>query len=54
MLRLIAAVICLGFGGSAWAGLPDDVPHLERDNPRAAEAREDVAELWLRESAPRR
>lgn len=53
MMRLLAAVICLGLGGPALAEPPPDAPQLERDVPRALDAREDVADLWLRESAPR-
>ncbi|WP_164876108.1 hypothetical protein [Falsirhodobacter deserti] len=55
MLRLFAAMICLGLGGPATARPPVDLPHVTRDASRMAAPREeDAAEVWLRESAPRR
>ncbi len=53
MLRWLAAAICLGMGSPALAALPDDMPQMARDTPRADLPREDVADIWLRESAPR-
>ncbi|MDB6452457.1 hypothetical protein [Falsirhodobacter sp. 20TX0035] len=53
MMRFLAAVICLGLGGPAMAEMPSDGPRLEREAPRMERTREDVADLWLRESAPR-
>lgn len=53
MLRGLAAAICLGMGGPTWADVPEEAPRLEREAPRADLPREDVADLWLRESAPR-
>ena len=53
MLRWLAAAICLGMGSPAMATLPDETPRMARETPRADLPREDVADIWLRESAPR-
>ncbi|QUS35908.1 hypothetical protein [Falsirhodobacter algicola] len=59
MLRLLAAVICLGLGGPALADPPSGITGVDRTAPRTsprtnAARGEDAAEIWLRESEPRR